>query len=103
MALQRIGQAAWDNNRGYVDIEYDDATLATGSVDVTRIFYANASARARYIEVYDTQRNRVIFSDTLTPGLPEQAVSLRAGQAALVADAEGSLSMDRWSLRTRSV
>lgn len=97
MALIREENTSWGRNRaGYVDYVYDDATL-----DVTQIIYANGDTRARVVEVYRMPQNTLAIPPrTLAPGTPETTVAA-PNNVRMVADAEGSLSLDQWRVQTR--
>lgn len=95
MATQIMGQAAWDNQAGYIRLVWDDVTL-----DITGIVFANGSTRPRRVQVWDFQRNRYAVDEVLAPGTPETTIPAPA-QLRFVQDTDGSLSIDpRWSLRT---
>lgn len=97
MAIQRLRNASWATGQGYIDITYDDATL-----DVTQIIYANGDTRPRLVEVYRMPQDTVVLTQTLAPGTPETIVPA-PNNLTLVADAEGSLSLDRWRVQHHSV
>lgn len=95
MAEQRLRNSGWENEQGYVDLVYDDVTL-----DITQIIYANPGPRARIIDVYRMPQDSRIFTRTIPAGTQETAMDATSLRVSFVADAEGSLSLDRWRVQT---
>jgi hypothetical protein len=91
MALQRLNQISWNNNRGFVDVRYDDVTL-----DIVDIIYGSTATYDVIVDIFRLPTKTLLTSVPIPHGTPETTVPAPGALAFAKSATEDNLFIDRW-------